>query len=53
MKQKTKRILRAFLLLGVGFLLGLASMSESHKQAYQVGFWAGYNVGYDKALEQF
>lgn len=52
MKQKTKRILRAFLLLGAGFLLGLASMAESHRQAYDIGFWSGYNLGYDKALGQ-
>ena len=52
MKQKTKRILRAFLLLGAGFLLGLASMAESHKQAYNIGFWSGYNLGYDKSIGQ-
>lgn len=52
MKQKTKRILWGFLLLGVGFLLGLASMVTTHKQAYNIGFWVGYNVGYDKSLEQ-
>ena len=52
MKQKTKRILRAFLLLGAGFVLGLASMAESHRQAYNIGFWSGYNLGHDKSLEQ-
>lgn len=52
MKQKTKRILWGFLFLGAGFVLGLASMAELHRQAYNIGFWSGYNLGYDKALGQ-